>query len=254
MKAFKWIAVSGLLYMVVFLGYNGYQYVTRTPAPYPVDTTVSVEASPSPSPSSPFLDSVHLAVPFTPQAPLGDWANHQESCEEANLAQITAFYSGNHSQVLDAHSADKTIRDLVNWEVKNWGGEYDLTDQRLGELAKGYYGYDYQVLPFTREGVLKELDDGHPVILGVTTHGLGNPDYPGYDAHYLQKGYSVSHFVTLVGYDDQGFILNDPGLTKGRGYHVGFIQLTFAIGNLDQQRPELNEGQVMLIVKPHTGA
>lgn len=217
----------------------------------PVAPSPTVDSSPTPAPSPTPLPSVfRLGVPFTTQAPLGDWAKHQESCEEANLIQVDAFWKGNRAATIDPPVAEKGINDLVAWQVKNWGSEDDLTNRRLGELASQYYGYTYQVVPISEAAMKASIAGGVPVVLGVTTHGLGNPHYPNFQAHHLVPGYSVPHYVTLVGYDDQGFILNDPGLTPGRGYHVLYDQLLFAVDNLDQQHPNLNEGRVMLLIQP----
>jgi hypothetical protein len=210
-----------------------------TPAPSP-------GASPTPPP--PLPAEFRLGVPFTTQAPLGDWAKHQESCEEANLIQVAAYWHGERESVIDPHSADRQIADLVSWQVQNWGSEDDLTDQRLGLLAQQYYGYQFEVAPITEDGIKRSIVGGTPVVLGVTTHGLGNPRYPNYSTHYLVPGYSVPHFITLVGYDSQGFILNDPGITPGHGYHVAYSRLLFAVDNLDQQHPNLDEGRVMLLI------
>jgi hypothetical protein len=256
-RAVKWAVVIGSILLFSNLGYYGYQVLIvdgyGSGAPVPTDPNITVE-KPSPSPSAAAaLGAVLLPVPFTTQAPLGDWGRHQESCEEANLAQVSAYYSGDHSSVLDPRSADRTIAQLVTWQNKNWGSEDDLTDLRLGELAQAYYGYEYRVLPLSDAGMRAQLHAGHPVILGVTTHGLGNPHYPNYEAHYLQPGYSVSHFVTIVGYDGSNYIVNDPGITAGRGYPDSYLQLAFAVRNLDQQHPNLDEGLVMLVVYPHGG-
>jgi len=220
--------------------------VTATP-------TARAAATPSPTPSpspSALPASFRLGVPFTTQAPLVDWAKHQESCEEATLAMVAAYWSGGRQDTIEPHAADKTIADLVAWQIKNWGTEDDLTDVRLGELAKGFYGYRYQVLPVSEEDIQRQLVAGHPVVVGVATHGLGNPNYPHYQDHKLQLPYDVSHFLAIVGYDAQGFILNDPGITLGHGYHVTYSQLLFAIDDLDSKYPKLNEGHVMLIIQP----
>lgn len=223
--------------------------VSTAPTPSPVAAATPAPPTPSPSPS-PLPPSFRLGVPYTTQAPLVDWPKHQESCEEATLAMVAAFWSGARQDTIDPHAADKTINDLVAWQVKNWGSEDDLTDVRLGELAKAYYGYRYSVLPISETDIERQLVAGRPVVLGVTTHGLGNPNYPHYQDHKLQLPYDVSHFLAIVGYDSQGFILNDPGITLGHGYHVTYTQLLFAIDDLDAKYPKLNEGHVMLVIQP----
>src|SRR2546422_446745 len=85
----------------------------------------------------------------------------------------------------------------------------------------------------------QQLALGRPLIVGVRTHGLGNPNYPGYRDHYEQAAYSVSHYLVVIGYDQSDtYILNDPGLTRGKGYHITYDQLMHAIDDLDQAYPD----------------
>lgn len=195
-------------------------------------------------------DHILLQVPYTTQAPLGNWAQHQESCEEATLTMLSSYWARDPSVVIDPNAADASIAALVRWQVQNWGSEDDLTDHRMGELAKGYYGYAYQIVPNAPQAIREQLAAGRPLIAGVRTHSLGNPDYPGYRNHYEQTGWSVPHFVLVIGYDGDGVWLNDPGISKGRGYHVTFAQLAHAIDSLEQHHPALNEGQVLLVAAP----
>ena len=91
---------------------------------------------------------------------------------------------------------------------------------------------------------------GRPLIAEVRTHALGNAHYPGYSSHYEQNGYSVPHFILIIGYDGTGVWLNDPGISWGRGYHISYAQLAHAIDSLDQHHPALNQGQVLLLLAP----
>jgi hypothetical protein len=89
------------------------------------------------------------------------------------------------------------------------------------------------------------------VIVGVRTHGLGNANYPGFQTHYEQPGWSVSHYLVITGYDSaNNLILNDPGITRGHGYTITLQQLSFAISDLDRAYPNLNQGQVVLVLAP----
>ena len=109
-------------------------------------------------------------------------------------------------------------------------GIEDIKDLRGGAAGEACYAWNYTVF---------------------CTHGLGNPNYPGYRTHYEQAGYSVSHYLVVVGYDtSDNFILNDPGLTKGKGYHIKFDQLVHAIDDLDQAYPSLNSGRVFVVLAP----
>lgn len=188
-----------------------------------------------------------LQVPFTTQAPLNDWALHQESCESANLTMLVAYWQKSPAVVIDPHSADASIRQIDAWKPRP-----DLTDVQLGQLAQLHFGFDYRIVANDPQVIAEQLAAGRPLIAGVRTHGLGNPHYPGYSTHYEQTGWSVSHFVLIIGYDSTGVWLNDPGISWGRGYHISYAQLTHAIDDLDQHSPALDEGQVLLLLAPET--
>jgi hypothetical protein len=105
-------------------------------------------------------------------------------------------------------------------------------------------------VPNTPETIREQLAAGRPLIAEVRTHGLGNVNYPGYRDHYEQTGWSVPHFIVIIGYDSTGVWLNDAGISKGRGYHISYAQLAHAISDLDQHHPNLAQGQVLLVIAP----
>ena len=120
----------------------------------------------------------------------------------------------------------------------------------MGELALQHWGYEYRLVPNDPKTIAQQLAAGRPLLAEVRTHGLGNSHYPGYSSHYEQTGWSVPHFVTIIGYDQTGVWLNDPGISWGRGYHITYAQLAHAIDDLDQHHPGLSEGQVLLLIAP----
>src|SRR5919109_2773791 len=192
-------------------------------------------------------DHVLLQVPFTTQAPLNNWAQHQESCEAANLTQLYLYWNNDGSVVIDPHKADAMIRTIDAWKPAA-----DLNDKQVGELAQQHWGYTYRIVPNDPKVIAQQLAAGRPLLAEVRTHGLGNTHYPGYYSHYEQTGWSVPHFVTIIGYDSTGVWLNDPGISWGRGYHITYAQLTHAIADLDQHHPSLAQGQVLLLIAPET--
>jgi len=190
-------------------------------------------------------DHMLLQVPFTTQAPLNNWDKHQESCEAANLTMLYLYWQHDQSVVLDPHGADNYIR-----MIDSWKSQPDLNDTMMGQLAQKHWGYSYRLLPNDPKVIAQQLSAGRPLLAEVRTHGLGNTHYPGYASHYEQTGWSVPHFVLIIGYDSTGVWLNDPGISWGRGYHISYAQLTHAIDDLDQHHPALSEGQVLLLVAP----
>src|SRR5260370_783641 len=61
-------------------------------------------------------DHLLLQVPFTTQAPLDNWAQHQESCEAANLTMLSLYWQHDQSVVIDPHAPDDLIRQIDGWK------------------------------------------------------------------------------------------------------------------------------------------
>jgi hypothetical protein len=254
----RWSGVAIAVIAAVVLG-SGSEVLARhylnrhqAAAPLPGVTAVqaqplpTIEAAPQAAPTpKPLPAQVLLQVPFTTQAPLNNWAQHQESCEAATLTMLVAYWQHNASVVLDPRAADASIN-----QIDAWKPTLDLTNTQMGELAEKHFGYSYQLVPNDPNVIAEQLALGRPLIAEVRTHALGNPRYPGYGNHYEQTGYSVPHFILIIGYDATGVWLNDPGISWGRGYHISYAQLTHAIDSLDKHHPALNQGQVLLLVAP----
>jgi uncharacterized protein YvpB len=210
--------------------------------PQPIPTSApAVQAAPTPPPP----DHILLQVPFTTQAPLNDWAQHQESCEAATLTMLLNYWRHDPSAVIDPRVADGMIK-----EIDSWKPQLDLNDKMMAELAEQHWGFTSQTVPNDPKVIAAQLAAGRPLIAEVRTHGLGNSNYPGYANHYEQQAWSVPHFVLIIGYDGTGVFLNDPGISQGRGYHVSYAQLAHAIDDLDQHHPSLANGQVLLLIAP----
>jgi len=209
---------------------------TDTPL-VPLDATPTVTSLPA---------YVSLPVPYTTQAPTGDWAASQHDCEEATLVMVDRYLRGDRSGgTIDSQTAYDAINRMTPWKVAQ-----DLTDDQLGRLAADHLGWGWEVLPATLANIEVQLALGRPVVVGVRTHGLGNDNYPGYDNHYEDPAWSVAHYLVVAGYDSSSLILNDPGINAGHGYHISYKQLVYAIQDLDRTYPNLDQGLVMLVVAP----
>jgi hypothetical protein len=251
-RAFKWIGALALIAAFgaaagsYFAARPGTQVASVTPTTVPLNTSARASATPVAS-AEPLPASVRMPVPYTTQAPLGNWAVRQHTCEEASLVMVDRYLRGDHSGApIDPGTADAAINRITPWKPA-----VDLTSQQVGELAKQYLGWSYQVLQASRTNMQQQLALGRPLIVGVRTHGLGNPNYPGYGTHYEQPAWSVSHYLVVIGYDTSGsFVLNDPGITRGQGYDITYDQLMYAIDDLDRAYPSLNSGRVFIVVAP----
>jgi Peptidase_C39 like family len=236
---FAVIATSACIYQA---SASGQPALNVAPTPIPVGSTKQTDSGPIRLPRA-----VVLRVPFTSQAPLGDWPARQHTCEEASLLMVDRYLRGDRSgRLIDPLTADHAIREITLWKPA-----VDLTPQQLGEMAQLHMGWAYTIQPATGLAMEQQLALGRPLIVGVRTHGLGNPSYPGYFTHYDQPGWSVSHYLVVVGYDATGnFIVNDPGITLGHGYRITYDQLMHAIDDLDRAYPTLDAGRVFLVLAP----
>ena len=258
MRFIKWMIGLGVMAGLAVGAGLGLALFTSSPTTaYTNIQTVPIDVSvtrPTDNPQATPVNlpaTVSLPVPFTSQAPLNDWAAKQHTCEEATLTMVDRYLKGDHSgNLIDPRTADAEINTITGWKPVQ-----DMTDVQLGEMAKAYMGYAYQILPATRINIKTQLALGRPVMVGVRTHGLGNSHYPGFYSHHEEAGWSVSHFLVVAGYgSSDDVILNDPGISAGHGYHISFDQLSFAISDLDQAYPALNEGQKFLVLAPIAGA
>lgn len=248
--ALKWLVGLGLVASLgvaagVYFAFFGVgeQVSYVTPDLVPIDLNVSAPADQPPVNLPP---AVILPVPFTPQAPLGNWAQRQHTCEEASLVMVDRYLHGDHSgNLIDPQTAEQAINQVTGWKPA-----VDLTTEQVGQLAKKYLHWEYKVLKADRLNMKQQLALGRPLIVGVRTHGLGNANYPGYRNHFEDPNYSVSHYLVVIGYEGDNYVLNDPGLTRGKGYHISWDQLMHAIDDLDQAYPDLNSGRVFVVLAP----
>ncbi len=166
-------------------------------------------------------------VPFTSQAPNGDWSEPwQNACEETSIYMVSSFYKDDEIKRTEAVKQIKEILAVKNTEIKV------SHDESLETISDLIVKLD---LPFrtkivfdpTVDDLKKELVSNNPVIIPVFAPALGTsvdgPDY---------------HVMVLVGYDDKSgeFIVNDPGTSAGKGLHYKYDKFMNAIHDLDQTK------------------
>lgn len=153
-----------------------------------------------------------LPVPWLCQVPPGDW-NNTKNCGQTCSAMLGGYFKGftpassaitNENKWLATRFKDSRYTTSAN------GYYTHFNDGRnsLGVLLKEYYGLNSTV----RNGsnitdVLKELNAGRPVIVGVKISG----------GKVVSSG-GVAHWALAVGWNarDGKIILNDPGTNSGR--------------------------------------
>ena len=193
--------------------------------------------------AAPISSTYKLAVPYTSQAPYRQWGQdtYENGCEEASLLMVDKYWQKKN---LNADIATKAIYDMVAWQKTNWGAHSDLTISRLVDFAAAYYGPIYQSSIYqnpTEDELKMEIATGHPIIIPVMSHSLGNPYYGPNDFY---------HMLVLNGYDQNSFVSNDPGVNPGQGqdYHYTYDVLNKAMGA--QVNHLAGQGKVALAIYP----
>jgi len=132
------------------------------------------------------------------------------------------FHSYPNGNIFWGKHTGMTKRELLNsFKKKALKSKKSLHKRILSEIVELI---EQDAISFglpTRELIEKELDQGHPWIVGVKAYTLY-----GWQA---DKGKKRSHFIVVQGYDDQNFIINDPAHDKGGVRNIQKDELLYAM-------------------------
>jgi len=166
-------------------------------------------------PAQAAADSFSLSVPFTSQAPTGEWKDQrqQDGCEEASAAMAMAWVGGE----TNIKPADWRLRILIlsTFEKKKYGEYRDVALRDIVDwLFKDYFHYQGAEVKTVAgpADILKELEKGNLVLTPMNGRLLKNPNFSGLGPE--------RHMVLIKGYDykTKEFITNDPGTRRGENY------------------------------------
>ncbi|MFC1617973.1 C39 family peptidase [Patescibacteria group bacterium] len=167
-----------------------------------------------------------LTVPFTSQAPYGNWSQpYQDACEEAAALIVHYYYT---EQEFTPALANQELLDLIDFENEYLGFFKDTTAAELAEVITEYWDYDQVEIidnPSV-EDIKQNIAAGRPVIVLAAGRLLGNQNYtaPG----------PVYHALVITGYDETGFITNDVGTRLGEGYRYPYETIMNAMHDWDE--------------------
>ena len=186
------------------------------------------------------VSTLELAVPFTAQAPNGDWSMpYREACEEASLAMVNAYWTGTS---FNTTSADAEILKILEWEEENGYG-IDVGAEQIATMARSIYGLEATVY-FDEEVTLDRLKSlltaGYPVIVPTSGTTLANPNYT--------EGGPPYHMIVLVGYTEEGFLAHDPGTQYGESYLYSFDTMEDAIHDWNGSKSTVDSGRKAMVV------
>lgn len=154
-------------------------------------------------------------VPFTSQAPLGDWSDQrfQDGCEEASMIMAKYWLA---NEEFTPHKATQEIIKLSKWEQDKYGTYRDTSAEDTQKTLSEYFGIASSVRYNLSVQEIKELLSTGSIIL-VPSNGavLDNPYFTSPPEH---------HMLVIIGYDEQGqqFITNDPGTRRGHSYKYDY--------------------------------
>ncbi len=176
-----------------------------------------------------------LEVPFSSQAPFANWDNlHEEACEEMSLIMVKFYFD---KKKLSPKIAENEIQKLKDYQLLKNGHYMDSDMNELSKIADEYYKMkNFRIIEnVTKDKILENLTKGGPVIVPTAGRVLGNPNFSGLGPLY--------HNLVIVGFDESGFITNDPGTRNGKYYHYDFKILMNAIHDFPGNKKGIIKGE-----------
>ncbi|MBI4160630.1 MAG: C39 family peptidase [Candidatus Yanofskybacteria bacterium] len=257
------MAILILIAVLVLAVWDGEYYANRsgqpTLSPVPPSTGINKlpsissptpRISPTPTPArTPVQDkNISLSVPFTSQAPYGDWKDErqQDGCEEASSLMAIRWVRG---QSLTRDDALREILAISEYEQLKYGGFHDTSAEDTAErIFREYFKYDGVEVrhDITTVDIRNELDKGNLIVVPVNGQKLGNP-------FFTQPG-PYRHMIVIRGWDanKKEFITNDPGTKHGENYRYQeyAIQNAFMDYATGHEVPVVEGKTAMIIVLP----
>ena len=185
---------------------------------------------------------LNLPIPFTSQAPTGNWdLVHNEDCEEAAAVMSNAYLTGNTAVVLPAAQVDDEMNKLNAWEDSHFGYHLDTTADETARMITDYYGLKATVQnDYTFSDIKDQLNTHHVVILPVDGQVIGNPNY-------TQPG-PIYHMLVIRGYTATGLITDDSGTRRGQNYPYTFDILHSAGADWDHATNTIDRSKAVMII------
>ncbi len=189
--------------------------------------------------------AINLPVPFTSQAPHGNWKMpYQEACEEAALLMALRYAEG--KPIFSQEDANQAILQFVERNREVLG---DAIDESVAEGETLLSEVNPKVpvhLLFdpTVSALQQELARGNAIIVPAAGAALQNP--------HFRRPWPRYHMLVLRGYTEDGhFIANEPGTKEGEGYRYSFATIMDALHDWVPLERDIEEGgKVVLVVEP----
>lgn len=183
---------------------------------------------------------INLDVPFTAQAPTGNWAQPwQDACEEASVLMVDYYFQNKDLPVRE--EVEKILLGMVQWQEDNWQGHHNLPIAQVAKFVELNYSYRTEIVPdLTAEKIKRYLDQSLPVIVPADGRQLNNPFFSNDGPDY--------HMLVIKGYVDDNFITNDPGTKRGQDFVYSSSNLLASIHDWDGQQSRAVGPPVALVL------
>lgn len=225
------------------------QATSPTPTQSSSSTLPKVQAV-SPSPVVATAAEVNHDVPFTSQAPYGTWDEvAKEACEEASILMASWFVKGTRGNNQSGYAnrvapdtANAEIQELVAWQKETFGYWEDTTTEETLRILKEKLGVTNARLmtTVTSEAIKSELAAGNILVVPAAGQLLDNPNFKQPGPPY--------HMLVIRGYNEKGFITNDPGTRQGEAFIYSEDNLINAIHDWTGSDSTVQNGKKVAIV------
>lgn len=169
-------------------------------------------------------EKITWPVPFTPQAPTGNWINiiQGNGCEEATILMAYSWSTGKN---ITPELAVKEIINISDYSLKTLGHFHDISNEDTLRLLREYFKFNnaYLEKEVNLETIKTKLVNEKIIIVAVNGDKLNNP--------YYQIPKPANHKIIIIGYDEtkKEFVTNDPGTSKGEKFNYKYGQLLEAV-------------------------
>lgn len=166
-----------------------------------------------------------LDVPFLVQAPLGLWDDPWGTFAEEACAYMAYLWVND----LTLESREVTAQALLaikDWEEENLETYKDTTLNQTLQILRSFYRLSAEIsYEVTLETMMEHLDAGQILIIPVKN--LENP-------YYGEPG-PVHHTLLIYGYEESGFLVNDPGTVRGEAVVYDMQKILESIQDLNDE-------------------
>lgn len=238
-----------LVLLAAVVGVGVWRYLNRIAEPSPLSPTAVTYDSPSnkqedgnsdsENSNKPLPSSLLIKVPFTPQAPTANWDElHNEACEEASIIMANAYFMQIKS--LPPEAVEREIAKLTAWQNENYGYHLSVDTEEVAKMAREVYKLKTEVVSLSEDTIKRALADNKLVIWPGNGQLLENP-------YYKQPG-PIYHMFLITGYNEKGFITNDPGTKRGQDLQYTYDILRGATGNWNHGAHEVDLSNKKIII------